>query len=132
MSATVTPEQIAKAAESVKAEILEHVEAGIIPATVADFSALHDYLDANMLGGEDTDALWDDDEDSDDRYVALNAMQTAVDEWIKAGALRDAQHPVCKHCGEAVITRRGTLVGATGQDTTCHTEDGTYGFHAVA
>lgn len=34
-----------------KREILEEMDAGRIPRTVSSFSELHDYIDANELGG---------------------------------------------------------------------------------
>jgi len=32
-------------------EIIDHVGAGVVPATVASFGELHDYVDANGYGG---------------------------------------------------------------------------------
>ena len=69
------------AVERCKAEIRRHVAVGIVPATCASFSELHDYVDANGYGGtfdhpfdtEETD-FW-------------NGVQDAVDAWIKAGGL---------------------------------------------
>ena len=67
--------------ERAKAEILADVASGTVPRTCASFSELHDYVDANGYGGAferpfdngDTD-FW-------------NAVQDAVDSWIKGGGL---------------------------------------------
>jgi hypothetical protein len=42
-----TADEITAAATEVTTEILDDIEAGVVPATVDDFSALHDYVDAN-------------------------------------------------------------------------------------
>lgn len=97
---------------AVKEELREDVRAGVIPADVPDFSTLHDYVDANMYGGEATDALYDavPDHDSDEvsPYAGINAMQTAVDDWIKAGGLREVPAIACRHCGAHIIQRLRT------------------------
>lgn len=69
--------------ESVLAEIRQDVACGIVPATVASFSELHDHVDANDYGqeipegeGENLHALWIE-------------VQDQVDAAIKRGALRD-------------------------------------------
>lgn len=80
-----TAAELQRVIERAKREIVDDVKHGIVPPTVPDYSALHDYTDANKYGGafeegahpvEDTD-FW-------------NAMQEACDEWIKAGGLRKA------------------------------------------
>jgi hypothetical protein len=65
-------------------EVLSDVAAGTVPASVADYSGLHDYVDANYYGGafEDPPPAPVDDLDF------WNAMQGAIDDWIKTGALR--------------------------------------------
>lgn len=90
----VTSEEIADRA---KREILDDVAAGVVPATVADFSELHQYVDANCYGG--TEALLDkahgECPDTDDGHAeAWNSFCTlvnpafdAVDAWIKSGGI---------------------------------------------
>lgn len=86
----MTPAELAAA---MKAEITELVAAGTIPADARDFAHLHDFVDANTLGG--TEALWDalpvneaGDVDAGDLCDLMNAATAEVDEWIKAGGLR--------------------------------------------
>ncbi len=52
---------VAAAIETGWGEILEDIEAGIVPTTVATFSELHDYIDANeWLNRADVpDAVYD-------------------------------------------------------------------------
>ncbi len=68
--------------ERSKAEILRDVAAGIIPATCASFSELHDYVDANGYGG-----AFEHDFDNEETDF-WNAMQDAVNAWIRTGGLR--------------------------------------------
>lgn len=89
-------------AESMKTEIVKLVVGGIIPKTAKSFSELHDYVDANCLGG--TESLWDAlpvlpngevDEPSRDALLdVMNAAMDDVDAWIKGGALDHAATPV--------------------------------------
>lgn len=70
-------------------EILEDAGHNVVPRTVASFSELHDYVDANTYGG-----LCDDDkfekvcdlEEATGRNI-VNEIQNAVDAWIKTGAV---------------------------------------------
>jgi hypothetical protein len=127
-----TAEAIAKAVETVKGEVAEDVTAGIIPEGVETFSHLHDWVDANMYGGDDADALWDDALDHAeaarqgiDPYRALNAMQEAVDQWIRSGGLREvASNPRCERCRFPLVKRRGYWQDKNG-DTSCPGPDGT-------
>ena len=83
-----------------KTEIQYCVNLGQIPNSVQSFSELHDYADANEFGG------FCDDNGITDQLIALhggrntdteampdavidfmNAAQTAIDTWIKTGAL---------------------------------------------
>lgn len=94
----LTPTELA---EKMKTEILSDVENGIVPATVASFSELHDYVDANLYGG--TEALLDEidavapdtDEGHSNALAALcdlaNPAMDAVDAWIKAGGIASAR-----------------------------------------
>ena len=61
-------------------EVLADIAAGIVPRTVASFAELHDYVDANKYGGAFEDGAHD---CSDSDY--WNAVQNAVDAWIKDG-----------------------------------------------
>jgi hypothetical protein len=93
----VTPEQMA---ERMKVEIIADVKAGTVPSTVATFSELHDYVDANCYGGSETllDELDAKAPDTDEGHSgALSAMcdlmnpsQEIVDIWIKAGGIDTA------------------------------------------
>jgi hypothetical protein len=65
-----------------KSEILGDVGGGAVPATCASFRELHDYVDANGYGGA---FEYDFDNDETDFW---NAVQDAVDAWIKAGSLQ--------------------------------------------
>ena len=91
------------AIERSKAEILEDIKQGIVPHTVADFSELHDYVDANEYGGLCSDAWWCLPDDTDDATVECNggwllvfdqseAVQNAVDRWLKGGRLIDSMN----------------------------------------
>lgn len=48
---TATAIEIYRAIDRAKREILADIASGRVPATVADFSTLHDYVDANEYGG---------------------------------------------------------------------------------
>jgi hypothetical protein len=69
-----------KAVRRCRAEIREDVAAGIVPADVESFSALHDHVDANEYGGG-TGTF----DASDEACEFWNRVQGAVDRWIKAG-----------------------------------------------
>jgi hypothetical protein len=64
-----------------KFEIREDIAAGRVPAAVCGFASLHDYVDANGYGG----AFEGDFDASDDGLYFWNAVQSAVDAWLKAG-----------------------------------------------
>lgn len=77
-----------------KQQILEDIGDGRVPCTVASFSELHGYVDANCYGDlcDDwvTDAYIaeyggrDEHEGVPEGYINLiNAAQTAVDSWLK-------------------------------------------------
>lgn len=71
-------------------EILEDVDSGTLPRDVANFSALHDHVDANMYADEEIqalEALAGDDGERRTTYYAL--AQGRVDAWIRAGMPRD-------------------------------------------
>ncbi len=82
----------AELAEAIQAEVLQGVRAGLIPPNVGSFTELHDYCDANCLGG--TEALLDRLEAAighepalDQMSWLLNTAQGMVDAWIKAGGI---------------------------------------------
>jgi len=74
-----------------KSEILEDIRTGKVPATVASFSELHDYVDANEYGG-----FCDDDHEPTSRILELQAERDSLTEeqernWSKAGELDELQ-----------------------------------------
>ena len=76
-------DELRQVVERAKAEILADVAAGTVPSTCASFSELHDYTDANGYGGAFERPF--DNEETD----FWNAVQDAVDRWIKQGGLKD-------------------------------------------
>ena len=62
-----------------KAEVVRDIEKGTVPDTVCSFSELHDYVDANSYGGA-FEQDWD-----NEQTDFWNAVQDAVDAWLKAG-----------------------------------------------
>jgi hypothetical protein len=82
-------DQLTERLERAKREVLADVAAGIVPLTVGSFSELHDYVDANGYGG----AFEDDAPDTDDEI--WDAMQDAVDGWIKSGAMAHESRGGC-------------------------------------
>jgi hypothetical protein len=81
---------IATAVERGKREIVSDAREGRIPIAVPSFSALHDHVDANEYGGLCDDG-WDWDGDPD--LVRANAVQGALDAWIRGGGLVEAFTP---------------------------------------
>ena len=75
-------DELRRVVERAKAEILADVAAGTVPSTCASFSELHDYTDANGYGGA-FDRPFDNNETD-----FWNAVQDAVDAWIKQGGLK--------------------------------------------
>ena len=87
---------IEHAIERSKAEILEDIDAGIVPNTVSSFSQLHDYVDANEYGGLCESGTWwcvaDDYAElasNDGSYLRhfdqSAAVQDAVNAWLTNG-----------------------------------------------
>lgn len=71
--------------ERIKANIIQDVRDGTVPAMVGSYSELHDYVDANCYGNLcDGEAPIEDDWFMD----RVNAALDAVDAWIKEGGLR--------------------------------------------
>jgi hypothetical protein len=85
-----TRADVETAIERSKREIIEDVFEGWVPVDVPDFSALHDYRDANGYGGffEDDTVFYRG--IGEGFYREAGAVQDAVDAWIRAGGLRDA------------------------------------------
>jgi hypothetical protein len=77
-------DELRAVAERAKREVLAHVAAGIVPRTCASFSELHDFVDANGYGGAFERPF--DNNESD----FWNAVQDAVDRWIKQGGLNES------------------------------------------
>lgn len=66
-------------------EIREDVDAGTVPATVLNFSELHDYVDANGYGGL-FDVAWEvlsKNPEGELDVDLVNSIQFALDRWIK-------------------------------------------------
>jgi hypothetical protein len=72
----------------IKGEVIEDALDGTIPATVRDYSELHDFVDANCYAGlcDDDCPLGTSQEDTD----TINAAQDAVSGWLHRGGLLDA------------------------------------------
>lgn len=75
---------IARCVTRAKDEILADIAAGRVPADVADFAALHDYVDANEYGGMTADAFKLDTSSDVDTWF-MQSVQTALDTWLKGG-----------------------------------------------
>jgi hypothetical protein len=80
---TNTPD-VEATVERGKREILADVRSSLVPVTVASFSELHDYVDANGYGGAFEDGAPDPCEFCD----FWNEVQNRIDQWIKSGAIR--------------------------------------------
>lgn len=83
---TPTLEEIDAAIERAKREVLEDIASGRVPDTVASFSELHDYVDANEYGGLcDAGPIDWLDPDEVDPLDSGNRVQNAVHAWIVGG-----------------------------------------------
>lgn len=88
----LTPEELA---ERMKSEILADIRNGIVPPAVAEFSQLHDYVDANCYGG--TEQLLEELEKNHPSTDAgghaalmelcdlMNPAIEIVDSWLRTG-----------------------------------------------
>lgn len=88
----------AELAEAIQQEVLECVRTGLIPPNVGSFTELHDYCDANCLGG--TEELLDrlgekigHQEALDAMCDLMNAAMPLVDRWIRSGGIADVALP---------------------------------------
>ena len=91
--------------ERAKLEILAEVRGGRIPVTVQSFSELHDYVDANGFGGAFDEALFPEID-----IDFWNAVQDAVDVWIKAGAPEPAVRQGTHNGRPVALQEDGTAV----------------------
>jgi len=73
--------------ELAKAEIRTDILCGVIPASVASFSELHDYVDANEYGGLCTDEFMNSFDSEDAMIEASNTLQDAVHDWLYRGRI---------------------------------------------
>lgn len=93
----MTKQTRTEAIERSKTEIVEDMHAGLVPATVASFAELHEYRDANEYGGLTEELLnapaeWDDAEEILAYDIEFgNAVQDAVDAWLRLGSLADIE-----------------------------------------
>lgn len=105
-----------------KAEILRDMACGIVPLTVASFSELHDYVDANCYGGFCDDKVVDsliaffggrDSNEAmpDGMMKFINDAQTAVDHWLQQEHSMDVDLGHKPESRVYVQTRRTTLQG---------------------
>lgn len=82
--------------ERMKAEIIEDVKSGTVPADIPDFSELHKHVDPNCYGGVDevfaeVVTASKTDEEHQAKLDIVNAVMQptveAIDAWIKAGGI---------------------------------------------
>lgn len=93
----ITPEEIA---ERMKSEIVDDVKAGIVPASVATFAELNNYVDANCYGGSEKllDELDAEAPDTDEGHTEaltrlcdlMNPAMEMINFWLKAGGIAKA------------------------------------------
>ena len=83
-----TAETIAAAIAKGKAELTIWAAEGDIPRDVGSFSDLHNYLDANGIGG--CFDIWADNDDIDVAAAIIGEVWAGLDTWIKTGALMAA------------------------------------------
>lgn len=90
----------AEVVAQIKAEILEDIAAGRVPADVKSFGDLHDYRDANCYGGFCDDAVADEmiahfggrpeHEGMPDAMIEfINEVQEEIHTWLAAGRPED-------------------------------------------
>jgi hypothetical protein len=76
--------------EEVRVELIDMARSGEMPTTVASFSQLHDYMDANMLAGSDVMdnverlKIGQGVEDASEAFCgAANAVSASINGWLK-------------------------------------------------
>jgi len=80
-----TPSNLAHFSLGMIQEIKADMAAGTVPATVKDFSQLHDYVDANeYLINALAAAGWDHDPASEAQAAFLNRAMSMVNVWLAA------------------------------------------------
>lgn len=77
----ISADRAREVADRVQREILDLVADGFIPAEVRTFGVLHDYIDANTLGG----LCDEDDPNSDISGEDWARIQDLVEPWLAAG-----------------------------------------------
>jgi hypothetical protein len=86
---TTTWPTVAELTEAMKTEVRDLIADGNVPETVQDFSDLHDYVDANMLGGSKLPEYPDDDDEAEEwsntAVELLNEAQTEISRWLTSG-----------------------------------------------
>lgn len=86
---TLPAPTLTQTVERIKNDITADILDGTLPADVADFSTLHDYVDANCYGGmcDDgfSDRFGDGDEGNDAWMRHCDAAQEAIHQWLVAG-----------------------------------------------
>jgi hypothetical protein len=73
-------------ATKVREMILDDVRGGRVPATVRDFSELHDHLDANDYLDQ-AGVQWGDSGDTEADLADVIAVQDAVHAWLQSGGI---------------------------------------------
>lgn len=73
--------ELATVISRAKREILRDIADGTVPASVENFSQLHDHVDANGYGGAFETPF-----DASDEFAAFwNRVQNDLDAWLRAG-----------------------------------------------
>jgi hypothetical protein len=70
---------------TMKAQILDDIHEGTVPADVKTYSQLHDYVDANMYGNWENLAPIENDEQWDALTTVVGQAQDTVNEWLAQG-----------------------------------------------
>lgn len=85
---TLTTLEVAEIITKSQEEIVQLVKDGVVPKSVPSFGDLHDYVDANCLGGmcddETFKKVFADEQKGVDH---LNDIQDKLDVWIKDGGV---------------------------------------------
>lgn len=69
--------------EKIKSEIIKDIKKGIVPKTIKSFGELGNFVDQNSYGG-----FCDDNYNPSKLMVFENAVQCAVDDWIKSSQFK--------------------------------------------
>jgi len=79
-------QELAAVVARAKVEIIHDTVTGAVPATICDFSGLHEHVDANGYGG-----AFEDDAHTVSDVEFWNSVQCEVDTWICGGGLKPVQ-----------------------------------------